>query len=128
MRVWDEFFLIVSRNWPLLLFFGLLLGLIISAAHIDSQKSKKEQIIPIGATLFINKGCRSCHQSYSSSSCPNLANFSQKPLIVGKVANTRNNLQKWLKNPASIKSGAGMPNLRLTDEEIELLIDYIQTL
>jgi cytochrome c oxidase subunit 2 len=118
----------VGRDWLLLVFFLLLLGLIVFGAHLGSQKSKKKQIIPTGASLYINKGCRSCHQPYSSSGCPNLANFSQKPLIIGKVANTRSNLRKWLKNPASIKFGTRMPNLRLTDEEIELLIDYIQTL
>jgi len=60
--------------------------------------------------------------------CPSLVNFAQKPLIAGKVPNTRENLQKWLKKPSSIKKGTKMPNIGLTDEEIELLIEYIQTL
>jgi cytochrome c2 len=57
-----------------------------------------------------------------------MINFTQKPLIAGKVPNTRENLRKWLKKPSSIKKGTRMPNLGLADEEIELLIEYIQTL
>jgi len=126
--VWNEFFLILSRDWLLLVFFLLLLGLIVFIAHKDSQKLAGVDIPKTGASLFITKSCWACHREYSSTTCPSLVNFSQKPLIAGKVPNTRENLRKWLKKPSSIKKGTRMPNLGLADEEIELLIEYIQTL
>ena len=118
----------MSRDWLLLVFCLVFFGLIVFIAHKDSQKLEGVEIPQTGASLFVTKSCRACHREYSSTTCPSLVNFSQKPLIAGKVPNTRDNLRKWLKKPSSIKKGARMPNLGLTDEEIELLIGYIQTL
>jgi cytochrome c oxidase subunit 2 len=126
--VWNEFFLILSRDWLLLVLFLLLLGLIVFIAHKDSQKSEGVEVVQTGASLFVTKSCLACHRKNSSTSCPSLINFAEKPLIVGKVPNTPENLRKWLKNPTSIKKGSRMPNLGLADEEIELLVEYIQTL
>ena len=128
MRLWNEFFLIVSRDWLLLVFFLLLLGLIVFVAHKDSPKSAGVDIPKTGASLFVTKSCSGCHRAISSTTCPSLVNFAQKSLIAGKVPNTRDNLRKWLKKPSSIKKGSRMPNLGLTDEEIELLIEYIYIL
>jgi cytochrome c2 len=118
----------MSRDSLLLIFFLLLLGLIVFIAYIDPPKSPEVDIPKTGVSLFITKSCLACHRKNSSNMCPSLVNFAQKPLIAGKVPNTRENLQKWLKKPSSIKKGTKMPNLGLTDEEIELLIEYIQTL
>ena len=82
---------------------------------------------PTGAELFRNKGCYGCHGTYGAY-CPSLINFAEKELIAGKVPNTIENLRKWLKDPSNIKAGTKMPNLGLSDEEIELLIEYIQSL
>ena len=38
------------------------------------------------------------------------------------------NLTKWLANPAEIKPGTFMPNLELTEKEINALIAYLGTL
>jgi cytochrome c2 len=118
----------VSRDWLLLVFFLVLFGLIVFIAHKDSQKFAGVDIPKTGASLFVAKNCSACHRKNSSNICPSLVNFAQKPLIAGKVPNTRDNLRKWLKKPSSIKKGTRMPNLGLADEEIELLIEYIQTL
>tara|TARA_R110002110_G_scaffold21107_2_gene84219 strand:+ start:225 stop:584 length:360 start_codon:yes stop_codon:yes gene_type:complete len=117
-----------SRDWLLLVFFLLLLGLIVFIAHKDSSKSAGVDIPETGASLYVAKGCAACHRKNSSNICPSLVNFAEKSLIAGKVPNTPENLRKWLKNPSSIKKGSAMPNLGLSDEEIELLIEYIQTL
>jgi cytochrome c oxidase subunit 2 len=102
----------------------LLLGCPSPAEESATPEVSVEEELPTGVELFRGKGCHGCHRS----SCPNLMKFSQKPLIAGKVPNTSENLRKWLKDPFSVKKGARMPNLGLTDEEIELLIEYIQTL
>jgi len=97
-------------------------------AHKESPDDPGVNIPATGATLFISKACSGCHRENSSNICPSLTNFAQKPLIAGKIPNTRENLRKWLKKPSSIKKGTSMPNLGLADEEIELLIEYIYTL
>ena len=42
--------------------------------------------------------------------------------------NNEENLSKWLANPAEIKPGTFMPNLELTEAEINALIAYLGTL
>jgi cytochrome c oxidase subunit 2 len=112
-------------------FFGFLLMFsLVACSQPATEKPPTpppEIVPPTGAQLFQNKGCYGCHGTYGAY-CPSLANFSEKPLIAGKVPNTIENLRKWLKNPSSIKAGTRMPNLGLSDEEIELLIEYIQSL
>ena len=45
-----------------------------------------------------------------------------------KYLANKENLTKWLANPAEIKPGTFMPNLELTEKEIEALIAYLGTL
>tara|TARA_Y100000310_G_scaffold61938_1_gene57183 strand:- start:304 stop:627 length:324 start_codon:yes stop_codon:yes gene_type:complete len=74
----------------------------------------------------VGGGCSgsSCHRT----SCPPLTGFSSRPQIARRVPNTKDNLRKWLKDPSSIKYGTAMPNLNLTDQEVEALIGHIETL
>ena len=48
--------------------------------------------------------------------------------IAISLKNNKENLTKWLANPAEIKPGTFMPNLELTEKEIEALIAYLGTL
>jgi cytochrome c1 len=53
----------------------------------------------------------------------------ERKRIVGDVLeNNPKNLKAWLKNPKSIKTGTMMPNTGLTDEEVEILILYFDTI
>jgi len=110
-------------DWIALFISFLFLALIVylGYAHNDSDAV----VMPrTGAELFVNKGCSSCHRT----SCPPLTGFSSRPQIARRVPNTKDNLRKWLKDPSSIKYGTAMPNLNLTDQEVEALIGYIETL
>jgi mono/diheme cytochrome c family protein len=80
--------------------------------------------IETGRRLFVAKGCITCHfntkvHSYSEYMTvevgPNLTKFSASPEA----------LRLRLKDPASVKSDTQMPNLNLSEEEIEALIAFI---
>lgn len=82
--------------------------------------------VELGRRLFIAKGCITCHvnQKVVSSSywtveigAPNLTNFSASPEA----------LFLRLKDPASVKSDTKMPNLGLSETEIEALIAFINS-
>ena len=80
-----------------------------------------------GRQLFIAKGCVTCHintkipQSTTGSITldvgTNLSNFTASPEA----------LRLRLKDPSSVKSDTQMPNLNLSDEEIEALIVFINS-
>jgi cytochrome c2 len=76
----------------------------------------------VGAALFVAKGCITCHQHGGISGArslvsvgPNLTHYRPDPEFV----------HSWLKDPAAIKPGTAMPNLRLAKGEIEALIAFL---
>jgi cytochrome c oxidase subunit 2 len=60
---------------------------------------------------------------------PNLGGFSERGMFAGAIfENNEENLAAWLRNPPGVKPGAKMPNLNLTSEQINALIEYLQSL
>ena len=85
-----------------------------------------------GQELFISKGCGGCHTIQGRSTgnvAPNLTHFQTRGTFAGSMFdNTAGNLRRWLRDPPAEKPGAKMPNLGLTDDEINKLIAYLATL
>jgi cytochrome c2 len=83
--------------------------------------------VELGRQLFIAKGCVTCHTntkirrdmtgSITLDLGSNLSNFSANPEV----------LRLRLKDPSSVKSDTKMPNLNLSDAEIEALIAFINS-
>jgi cytochrome c oxidase subunit 2 len=80
--------------------------------------------------------CSSCHavdstaiEQSSGLAGPNLDGFANRQTFAGAMFdNTEANLSAWLRNPPGVKPGAKMPNLQLTQEQIDALIAYLQSL
>ena len=76
-----------------------------------------------GQALFQAKGCASCHahraiaasRSRSYNVGPNLTNYRADPDF----------LRRWLRDPQAIRPNTAMPNLHLSDDEIEALIVFL---
>jgi len=91
-------------------------------AQVESPTSFLSQV-ELGHNLFIAKGCMVCHSHIATNSFrefgvdigPDLSNIVLSP----------DYLRLWLKNPSAVKSTAKMPNLELSDAEIEALIAFI---
>jgi cytochrome c oxidase subunit 2 len=77
--------------------------------------------------------CASCHSADSTeitapNAGPNLTHFaSRRTFAAGVFENNEANLSAWLAGPADVKPGATMPDLGLTQEQIDALIAYLQT-
>jgi mono/diheme cytochrome c family protein len=96
----------------------------VSEAVGDSSISQ----IELGQQLFVAKGCITCHVNtrvpnyydywtINPEGATNLSNFSASPEI----------LRIRLKDPTAAKSDTQMPNLGLSDAEIEALIAFINS-
>lgn len=59
---------------------------------------------------------------------PELTNFANAAEIAAVVQNDEENLRAWLANPQELKPGTQMPNLNLTEAEIDALVAYLYTL
>lgn len=85
-----------------------------------------------GAAAFRAKGCASCHtvKGYAAGQLgPDLTHFAQRDTFAGAMFdNDERNLRAWLRDPPAEKPGSLMPDLDLTEEEIDGLIAYLATL
>jgi cytochrome c oxidase subunit II len=92
-----------------------------------SENAKK------GLALFEQMSCVNCHAIKgtiaSAQVGPDLTHFaSRKQLGAGIVANTPENLRRWMRDPQQVKVGVKMPDFKFTDEQVTELADYIETL
>lgn len=99
-----------------------------------------------GLALFAAKACTQCHTvDYGPDSPstnivasdafngPNLTHFAGRSTFAGAVLPEEGEtydeaLKRWLANPPLVKPGSYMPNLGLTEQEIDALIAWLKTL
>ena len=89
-----------------------------------------------GETLFNGgAGCNACHYvepdkvNEGAKIGPNLTHFAARGTFAGAIAeNNTRNLTAWLRNPQAFKPGSRMVIRKLTDDEIEKLVAYLQSL
>jgi len=109
-------------------------GATVPAVEAESESSTNafsaspESQIEFGSQLFVAKGCITCHVNTKAArvseywtidvvGATNLSKFSASPEA----------LRLRLKDPASVKSDTEMPNLNLSEAEIEALIAFINS-
>jgi cytochrome c oxidase subunit 2 len=89
-----------------------------------------------GAELFRQfpgGSCLACHSidpgGEGSRVGPNLAHFgSRTTFAAGLFPNDPELLERWLRNPDAMKDGAAMPDYNLSNDHIEALVAYLQSL
>ena len=86
-----------------------------------------------GHALFMKLTCGKCHTiagtEATASIAPDLTHLASRKHIGGGVlTNTRENLRRWLANPQAVKPGCKMPNFKLSDEHLDELVAYLETL
>jgi cytochrome c oxidase subunit II len=85
-----------------------------------------------GEKLFMTKGCMGCHSLQAVKAPkgligPNLANVGARSHIAaGWLKNTDANLERWIREPQTVKKGVLMPNLGVTEEESRALRAYLR--
>lgn len=77
--------------------------------------------------------CAACHVIRGTNAAgqlgPDLTHFgSRTTLASGMFSNDTENLRAWLADPPDVKPGSKMPNLNLSDEQLDQLIAYLQGL
>lgn len=82
---------------------------------------------------FLKLSCVNCHTVRGTSAhgtyAPDLTHLmSRKTLASGMIANTPENLRRWVDDPQQIKPGCLMPAFGLTARELDLVVRYLETL
>ena len=87
-----------------------------------------------GQQVFLQAGCTQCHiitgvNDQVGQPAPDLTHFASRNVMAGAIMDsTPDNIRRWLANPPAIKPGSFMPNLNLTNDQIEALVAYLETL
>jgi cytochrome c oxidase subunit II len=86
-----------------------------------------------GQRVFIEAGCAACHAVRGTSAIagvgPDLTHLASRgSLAAGIVPNTRDNLEQLIVDPWGLKPGNPMPPTNLEDDELDALLDYLETL
>jgi cytochrome c oxidase subunit 2 len=79
-----------------------------------------------------SNSCLACHTVQGISAGvlgPNLTHMGSRTTIAGGILqNTPEGLAGWLRDPAAVKPGSLMPNVGLTEEEIDALVAFLLAL
>jgi len=86
-----------------------------------------------GKRAFLGRSCINCHRVRGTVAAgsygPDLTHLmSRDTLAAGTLANTRDNLRRWIADPQSVKPGCLMPAFGLGDSELDRIVDYLATL
>lgn len=104
-----------------------------------TTQEQKPALLPQTATEqrgdhdVMNMPCASCHTISGTSARgiigPALTHLaSRETLAAGRLQNTPDQLSAWLHDPDRYKPGSHMPNLRLTDDQRNDIVQYLETL
>ena len=85
-----------------------------------------------GSEVFVNH-CGVCHTVRGIAAHgrlgPDLTHLMGRATIAaGQLANNRGNLYGWIANPQGLKSGARMPRVALSPQELQDVVAYLETL
>jgi cytochrome c oxidase subunit 2 len=100
------------------------------AARQDAALSAEVQE---GRRVFNSTACINCHTISGTIANgrfgPDLTHLmSRETIASGAADNTGDNLRVWIQNPATIKPGALMPAMNLTDKELDAVTAYMLSL
>jgi len=91
-------------------------------------------LVARGQEIFESTGtCFACHNVDGTAANgqvgPDLTDFASRTTIAaGLLANTPENLARWLRDPQAVKPGALMPRLPLSDDDIQALTAFLYSL
>ncbi len=115
-------FLLAIAAALLLLASFLPLSLASTQAPASPTAAPTPDLIQTGHDLFLAKGCATCHRHYGVDAetglitiGPNLTNYEPDPDF----------LRAWLRNPTDLRPNTEMPNLNLSEDEIEALLAFL---
>ena len=97
------------------------------------QSARVDAAVAHGRQVFEATACVNCHAVSGVGADgrfgPDLTHFMSRDTIAsGAAPNTPEKLRLWLRNPDAIKPGSGMPAMKLSDEDVNAVAGYLESL
>jgi cytochrome c2 len=85
-----------------------------------------------GEAMFINYGCGSCHvlthvRKASGKVGPPLDGIAVRAIVAGKLENSPDNLQRWIRDPQAVSPGTAMPDLDVGQRDARDITAFLYT-
>ena len=102
-------------------------------AQLRSAPPPADSVQQKGQQVFLGKSCAMCHTIRGTPAAsrigPDLTHVgSRRTLAAGTIPNNRGHLAGWVADPQQIKPGVKMPPNQLSGDELQALLDYLQSL
>lgn len=99
----------------------------------QQQQGVEDQSVAAGRHIFERQACMNCHRVAGTAAKgifgPDLTHLmSRATIAAGAAANTSDNLRAWIRDPNTLKPGALMPAMQLSNEETDAVVAYLTTL
>ncbi|WP_028969363.1 c-type cytochrome [Sphingomonas sp. URHD0057] len=96
-----------------------------AAATVDGDPSR-------GEAMFIDYGCGSCHRlshvrKASGMVGPTLDGIAERAIVAGKLNNSPENLQRWIRDPQAVTPGTAMPDLNVGARDARDISAFLYT-
>jgi cytochrome c oxidase subunit 2 len=101
--------------------------------HAQKLPAIQDEKEAVGRLVFESTSCVNCHAVGGTNGNgrfgPDLTHLmSRRTIAAGAAENTSENLRLWIQNPDAIKPGSLMPAMKLSDEDLDALVRYLETL
>jgi cytochrome c oxidase subunit II len=102
-------------------------------AQLQSAPAPTTESQIYGQKVFLSRPCVMCHRIQGTDAGgrvgPDLTHVaSRQTIAAGTLHNTREHLAQWIVNSQSVKPGNRMPAIPVTGNDLNALLDYVQSL
>jgi cytochrome c len=85
-----------------------------------------------GEAMFIQYGCGSCHAAKGVRTAtgmvgPPMDGMALRMIIAGHLANTPDNMQRWIRDPQKVSPGTAMPDLNVGATDARDITAFLYT-
>lgn len=116
---------------------GAIVGVIVEYAHERSQLRMHAAVTTggdpdRGEAMFIQYGCGSCHSAKGVRTAtgmvgPPMDGIALRMIIAGRLANTPENMQRWIRDPQQVSPGTAMPDLNVGETDARDITAFLYT-
>jgi len=111
----------------------------VAADYVDERTDVRERAALLtggdpgaGEAKFITYGCGSCHslqrvRKATGMVGPPLDGIALRAIIAGKLSNSPDNLQRWIRDPQGISPGTAMPDLNVGARDARDISAFLYT-
>lgn len=110
---------------------------VIERQDSDQARVTAEQLtgghVDAGKAAIARYACTACHEIPGTADAagkagPSLAGIAVRSEIAGRLANSPDNLVRWIRHPQHVAPGSGMPEQGLTQADARDIAAYLYTL